>query len=410
MSSLSQRAGGPTEAVVKMSEAVAAKGHEVSVFSPNRSAHGSWIPGHGSEGTVTPPGRPDIQGGVRIERFAVRWPARFGYSPDMAAALRRRVRDFDVAHLHALYLHPTIAAGRICSAAGIPYLVEPHGALDPWHQRHHRFRKRVYETLFERSLLNRAAGIHYATAEEMDLARPVGIRAPGIVVPLGVDIVEYSRLPSKGAFRARHPRLADSRLILFLGRITPKKGLDLLVRSFAQVHEAEPNAHLVIAGPDDEGYGPRVRSEVAAHRLEPFVTFTGIVLGAQKLELLADADVWVLPSYAENFGLAALEALCCGLPTVLSDRVNIHKEVAGAGAGLVTPCDANAIAEAILRILREPDFAAGLGERARALAATYSWDRTADLLIASYQRMAAGLSLAPEPWSRLLDGQTLFPD
>jgi len=382
-----------------MSEATAAKGHDVSVFSPNRSAHGSWIPGHGSDGIVTPPGRPDIEGGVRIERFAVRWPARFGYSPDMATALRRRVRDFDVAHLHGLYLHPTIAAGRICSAAGIPYLVEPHGALDPWHQRHHRFRKRVYGTLFESSILNRAAGIHYATAEEMELARPVGIRAPGLVVPLGVDIDEYRLLPNRGAFRAGHPGLANGRLILFLGRITPKKGLDLLVRSFAQVREAEPNAHLVIAGPDDEGYGRNVRREVAAHGLEPFVTFTGMVSGVEKLELLADADVWVLPSYAENFGLAALEALACGLPTVISDQVNIHKEVTGAGAGLVTPCDANAVATAILRILHEPDLAARLGERGRALAANYSWDRTADRLIASYQRIVAGLSPTPAPQS-----------
>lgn len=381
-----------------MSEAIAAKGHEVSLFSPNRSAHGSWIPRHGSEGTVTTPGRPDIEGGVRIERFAVKWPARFGYSPDMAAALRQRIKDFDVAHIHALHLYPTIAAGRICFAAGIPYMVEPHGSLDPWHRHHHRVRKRVYWTLFEQPVLARAAAIHYATAEEMELARPLGIRAPGIVIPLGVDIAQYAQLPNRGAFRARHPGLANSRLILFLGRITPKKGLDLLVRSFARVREAEPDAHLVIAGPDDEGYGPHVRSEIAAHRLEPFVTLTGMVLGMQKLELLADADVWVLPSYAENFGLAALEALCCGLPTVLSDRVNIHKEVTDAGAGLITPCDSTAVANAILRIFREPDLAARLSEHGRAFAAGYSWDRTADLLLASYESMVAGLSSAPEPF------------
>jgi glycosyltransferase involved in cell wall biosynthesis len=192
-------------------------------------------------------------------------------------------------------------------------------------------------------------------------------------------------------FTAQHPDLANRRLILFLGRITRKKGLDLLVRSFAKVHQVQSNAHLVIAGPDDDGYGGEVNAEIRTHELDRYVTFTGMMEGRQKLELLADADVWVLPSYTENFGLAVLEALACGLPTVISDRVNIHRELAGAGAALVTPCDESQVSAAILRILQEPKLAVQLGNAGRVLAAKYSWARTAEGLVEIYQRLVAGL-------------------
>lgn len=310
----------------------------------------------------------------------------------MAAALRERVRDYDVVHVHSLYLYTTWVACRASYAARVPYLVRPHGTLDPWLRRHHRFRKRLYGALIERPALDRAAAIHYTSQDEMDLARAVGIRAPGVVVPLGVDLADYSRLPDRGMFRANHPELGGSRLILFLGRITPKKGLDLLVRSFARVHEAQSDAHLVIAGPDDEGYGARIRAEIRAHQLDRHVSFTGMVEGRQKLELLADADVWVLPSYTENFGLAVLEALACGLPTVISDRVNIHRELKAAGAAIVTPCDESQVSAAIVRILREPDLVVQLANAARAVVSNYSWVRTADHLTDVYRRLAAGLA------------------
>jgi glycosyltransferase involved in cell wall biosynthesis len=163
------------------------------------------------------------------------------------------------------------------------------------------------------------------------------------------------------------------------------------------VHAAEPDARLVIAGPDDEGYGAQVRSDIEAHNLRPYVTFTGMLQGQEKLELLADADAWVLPSYTENFGLAVLEALCCGLPTVISDRINIHRELIQADAALVTVCDATAVAHALLRILREPGLAARLGDRGRTLAGSYSWARTAELMVSVYVGMATGHVTSPEP-------------
>src|SRR3984893_18602114 len=184
-----------------MCEALASQGHEVTVFTTNRSLRGSWIPGKGTEGHVTLSGKPDLQAGVQIERFAVQWPAQYGYTPAMEASLRRRVREFDVVHVHSLYLHSTAAAGRACFAAGIPYVVMPHGTLDPWHRRHHRFRKAVYGRLIERTILDRAAPIHYTSIDEMNLARDVGIRSPGVVVPLGIDADQYAELPMRGQFR-----------------------------------------------------------------------------------------------------------------------------------------------------------------------------------------------------------------
>jgi glycosyltransferase involved in cell wall biosynthesis len=364
-----------------------AKDHEVTLFTTNVSVRGGWIPGRGTEGDLDVRRSPFTQAQFRTEYFPAQWPTRFAFSPKLGAALRDRIHDFDVVHIHGLYLYTSLAAARACLKANVPYLVQPHGCLDPRVIRHHHLRKAIYHSQVERPILDGAGAMHYASEEEMDLARPIGIRAPGVVVPHGVDLDYYLHRPRRGAFRKRHPGVADNKLVLFLGRITPKKGLDLLVSSFARVQAEQPGSRLVIAGPDDEGYGKQVRGYVAANRLEPFVIFTGMLEGQQKLEVLADADVWVLPSYTENFGIAVLEALACGLPTVISDQVNIHRELSRAGATLVTRCDVDEISQALLRILSSTDLATELGQAGRRLAADYTWERTAARLGSVYENL-----------------------
>ena len=209
-------------------------------------------------------------------------------------------------------------------------------------------------------------------------------------MPLGVNPAEFDALPPRGSFRALHPQLGSRRLVVFLGRVTPKKGLDVLVAAFARVAAEVPDAHLVIAGPDDGGHGRTVRRMIDALGLRERTTTTGMVAGREKLALLADADVWVLPSYTENFAIAAVEALASGAPVVISDRVNIHRDVAGAGAGLVTPCDPAAVAAAIARVLGD----AGLRERLRAagpalVRRSFTWDVAAGRLLSLYAELAA---------------------
>jgi glycosyltransferase involved in cell wall biosynthesis len=387
---LAPRLGGPSRAAIEMSEALAARGVEVTLFSTDLDEQGSWSPLRPPELLDVPTDRSLHVRGVERRHFRARWPSRVAFCPGMARALRERVAAFDVVHVHSLYLCTTLAACHYAGRRRVPYVVRPHGTLDPYLRRRHALRKAVWDGLLQRRHLDRAAAVQYTSDDERELARPFGIRAPAVVVPLGVNLAEFAALPAPGAFRALHPHLRGRRLVVFLGRVTPKKGLDLLVAAFARVAAEVPDAHLVIAGPADGDHGRTVGRMVDALGLRGRTTATGMVAGREKLALLADADVWALPSYTENFAIAAVEALACGLPVVISDRVNIHRDVSAAGAGLVTPCDPAAVAAAIVRVLRDT----GLQQRLRAagpalVRRSFTWDVAAGRLLSLYAELTA---------------------
>jgi glycosyltransferase involved in cell wall biosynthesis len=382
--SLAPRFGGPSKVAVEMCEALVRAGLEVVLFTTDLDEWAPW--GRLTPRTLKVPTERSVdQNGVEVRYFKTAWPSRLFFSPAMATELRRRTREFDLVHVHSLYLFPTLAATHYARRFARPYIIRPHGTLDPWHRRRHRFRKAFYNTLIERRNLNGAAAIHYTAEEERELARPLGITAPAAVIPPGIDTDEFDKLPPRDAFRRQYPELADKRLVVFLGRLTPKKGLDLLIGAFASVVREFGDAHLVIAGPDDEGYGSLVRRLLQEAGLLDKATILAMVQGEQKLALLADTDVWVLPSYAENFGVAAVEAMACGLPVVLTDRINIHHQVTAAGAGLVVPCRADAVALAIRRILADPALARRLSAGARHLVQSqFTWATAARRLISLY--------------------------
>jgi len=386
---LASRLGGPTRAAIGMCEGLAARGVEVTLFSTDLDEQGSWSPLRPPVLLDVPTDGPVHVRGVERRHFRARWPSRVAFSPDLARALRERMPAFDVVHVHSLYLFTTLAACHYAGRRRVPYVVRPHGTLDPYLRRRHALRKAVWDGLLQRRHLDRAAAVQYTSEDERELARPFGIRAPAVVVPLGVDPAEFEALPARGSFRALHPQLRGRRLVVFLGRVTPKKGLDVLVAAFGRVAAEVPDAHLVIAGPDD-GHGQAVGRMIDALGLRARTTTTGMVAGRERLALLADADAWVLPSYTENFAIAAVEALACGVPVVISDRVNIHRDVSAAGAGLVTPCDPAAVAGAISRVLGDD----GLRERLRAagpalVRRSFTWDVAVARLLSLYAELAA---------------------
>jgi glycosyltransferase involved in cell wall biosynthesis len=332
-----------------------------------------------------PAGADGLAPNVDVRLFPVHWPRRYFASLPMIPALRHMVPRFDVVHIHSLYLFHSLVAARTCSAAGVPYIMRPHGTLDPYLRRKSRFKKDLYDRLLQRRELDRAAAVHYTSEDERDLATPLGIRARPMVVPLGIDLNEFDHMPPAGAFRRAHPELRDKRLVLFLGRITPKKGLDLLAAAFGEVQRVDPNAHLVIAGPDDEGYGGHVRRFLADAGVTSATTILPMTTGTAKLELLRDADVWVLPSYTENFGVAVVEAMAASLPVVISNRVNIWSRVDAAGAGLVTGCDAHQVAASVCRVLGDAHLASRLRSEGHALAyEAFGWDGVAVQLERAY--------------------------
>jgi glycosyltransferase involved in cell wall biosynthesis len=379
IANLVPRYGGPSQACWEMARAVAQLGHQVSIYTTNQDGPGEL---------EVPLDRPVQRDGVEVRYFPIQAPRFWGTSLPLALALRRKVPASDLVHIHSLYLFHDLVAGHWCRRYAVPYLVRPHGTLDPFMHRRHRGRKRLMERLFEHRNIRRAAALHFTTAEEEKLAAPFTFQTPGLVVPLGINWEEFAELPEPGEFRRRHPEIADKAIILFFGRINFKKGLDILARAFGAVARRREDVHLVIAGPDNEGWEARVRAWLAEEGMGARTTFTGMLLGPEKLAVLRDASLFVLPSYSENFGLAVVEAMATGLPVIISDKVNIWREVQAAGAGRVIPADAPALADQLLDLLDNPGAATHMGQKGRSLVQErFQWPRIARSLVEAYERI-----------------------
>ncbi|MBI3452501.1 MAG: glycosyltransferase [Rhodospirillales bacterium] len=377
---MAERTGGPAKAAIDMARAVARRGHEVSIYTTDRELAPGEVPS--LDASV-------MRDGVELRFYRQHFPAVLAASLPLARALAVAVPQADVVHLHSLYLFHDWAAARLCRRHGVPYLLRPHGTLDPYLWRRHRWRKAALEALFQNRAIREAAALHFTAEEEMRLAAPYSQGAPGVVVSNGLELGEYAVLPPPGRFRDRHPEIGDRRIVLFLGRINFKKGLDLLVPGFARALHRHPDLHLVIAGPDD-GFRKNADGFVARAGVGARVTFTGMLTGEAKLAAFRDALMFALPSYSENFGIAAAEAMACGLPVAISDKVNIWREVKAAGAGLVGPPSVDAVAEQIIRLAADPPAAAAMGEAGKALVAEkFAWDKIARDLERVYRSLAA---------------------
>lgn len=292
-----------------------------------------------------------------------------------------------VIHIHGLWEEVQCRAARVAQAHRKPYLIRPCGMLDPWSLAQGRWKKSLYLRLRLRSVLDGAAAIHFTTHTEGELTRPLRLRAPALVEPNGLSLEEYASLPPPGTFRLRHGIHPGRLLLLFLSRLHPKKGLDLLLPAFARL---VGDSLLVIAGPDQNDYRATLAAEVARLGLDGRVLFTGMLQGVEKLAALADADLFVLPSYQENFGVAVIEALAAGTPVVLSDQVNIHAEVYAAGVGGVVPTRVEPLAAELQRWLDSGELRRAASSRAVPFVRErFGWDRIAQRWAGHYGRLAA---------------------
>jgi glycosyltransferase involved in cell wall biosynthesis len=275
--------------------------------------------------------------GVRAHRSRL---SRFGYTPRLVPWLKAHVGDYDIAVVNGLWNYASAGSSRILPRLGLPYVVYPHGMMDPWFRRAYpakHWPKQVLWTLFDGRLMHHARAALFTCEEEMILARGQFRGHPyrELVARYGAGDA-----PDEAA-----PPPADRPYLLFLGRLHPKKGCDLLIRAYAKV---APDLDLVMAGPDQVGW--RGELEALAHRLgvDDRIHWPGLLTGAAKWGALRGAEAFVLPSHQDSFGVAVGEALACSTPVLITDRVNIWREVAAAGAGLVGTDDEAGI-ETLLR-------------------------------------------------------------
>ncbi len=382
---MSARYGGPAKACGEMSMALSDRGHQVEIFTTNYDGFGGYV-----EPSVAP--LSERRDDITVHTFPVDLPPDyFRISRPFAAALSENLPKFDLVQVHSLYLFTTLATGFFAHRHNVPLIIRPHGTLDPYIYPRHRGRKRVVEWLYQNRMFKRAAAVHYTTAEERDLAAPYTFGRPGFVAPLGLNIEDYRPLPPRGTFRARFPETRDKAILLFLGRINFKKGLDVLAKAFGEVAKKRDDVHLVIAGPDNDALKPKVEGWLRDEGVLEKTTFTGMLVGQDKLAALHDADLFVLPSFSENFGIAVIEAMACGLPVLISDKVNIHNEIDAAGAGKVEPPEPDRFAGRILSMLDDRDALSRQGKQGiETVTRLFNWSSIGERLEEVYQAVLEG--------------------
>jgi glycosyltransferase involved in cell wall biosynthesis len=362
------RYGGPIYSVHALCSALAGRGHDIHVYTTN--VDGSGV----SDVSLI---EPVVRDGVKVRYFPCGFGNRLYRSPAMGRAFDANVKEFDVLHLHSVYLWPTLASARAARSAKVPYLLAPRGMLvGNLIKRKNRLLKTAWIELFERANIAGAAAVHVTS--ELELAELAKLRLPArrvVVVANGIDPPDSIRLFQQ-ATAARAP------YVLSLGRINWKKGLDRLIAAMACV----PDADLLIAGNDEENYQPRLEAQVRELGLSSRVRFLGPVHDDDKWELMRSAAVFALPSYSENFGIAALEAMACGCPVVVTAEVGLAQAIGRAGAGVIVDGEAKAIAAAISTLISDPARRSAMGAAGKTLASEkFSWAGIAEQMERVYE-------------------------
>jgi glycosyltransferase involved in cell wall biosynthesis len=275
--------------------------------------------------------------------------AGFGYSPRLNHWFAANIRRFDGIVVHGIWMYFSIAARKAAVHNGVPYYLFIHGALDPWFKKQYplkHIKKMVYWRLFQHKVLRDAAAVLFTSEEEKQLAHNAfhPYRCQPVVVGYGIAPPHHAdarndREALNQNLTALYPSLAGRRFLLYLGRIHEKKGIDLLLRSFARLRDEYVNYAVVVAGPGDPHTVSGLQKLGSALGIDDRIVWTGPLYGDAKWLALKAADAYVLPSHQENFGISVVEALACGTPVLITNKVNIWREVDHAKAGLIEPDD-----------------------------------------------------------------------
>ena len=309
------------------------------------------------------------------------------YSAPLYAWLKAHIHEFDIVHCHGIWHFGSLAPFLLDRQ--VRKVVTIHGLLDKWAIRHHYWKKKLLSVVLQKRLLNRADLIQINNTDEADdLLRYLGHQHPNVaIIPNGIPMAEFDVLPPKGQFRAQHGIPANEPMVLFMSRLNIKKGLDLLLPAFRNYVARHPDARLVLAGPDD-GYQAITEAFIRDHNLHESVTLVGMITGADKKAALADADVFVLPSYSEGFSMAVLEAMAAGTPAIVSDRVGFGDVIRETGAACLTDLTPAGVTASLERVLHDDAYRAQIRQTGQRLVRErYDIHVVADQLLAQYQRL-----------------------
>ncbi len=311
---------------------------------------------------------PVLTDGVVYRFFPVQ-TRRYSVSIPLLRWLAGAVRNYDLVHCHGLFTFAPLAAAKVAARHRVPYVVRPVGSLGRWGMANRRrLAKAVSFRLVERPILEHAAAVLYATDKEMNEAAELNFPHTAVVIPNPIESGASFDAASGRAFRERFAISTDAQMVLFLGRLDPIKGLDVLFPAFAKVRLEQPDAVLVIAGGGNAEYGASLHAQAERLGISRSVVWTGFLFNEDKWAALSACDVFVLPSHSENFGVSALEAMQCTKAVIVTDGVGLHTDIERAAAGLVAQCTPESISAAVLQLFRDSDMRTRLGAAGKRLA------------------------------------------
>ena len=370
--------GGTSKIVLELAESIGKLGVSVDVVATNANGEktldvdlNQWI----------------IQNHYRVRYFSYLDFLDYKFTLSMSQWLFSNVSSYNLVHTHAIFSYPVLAAYWMCQLHKIPYLATPHGMLEPWALAYKIWKKKLYFNWLEKPALQKASAIQMSAATEAEGIKNLDLKPPLVIVPNGIHREDFASLPDPEIFDQQFPETKNKRLIIFLGRIDPKKGLDLLAPAFAQAYQTFPDTHLIIAGPDNTGFLPTAESYFIKAGCSHAVTFTGMLTGNIKYAALAAATIYVAPSYSEGFSMSVLEGMAAGLPCVITTGCNFP-EAGEAEAAIIVNIDVGSIAKAIIQLLEDDQQAKNMGYRARQfILDNYTWDKIALKMVSVYENI-----------------------
>jgi len=368
--------GGTTKIVLELADALSKLGADVDVVATNAN---------GSSRLDYPVNKWIIENNYRIMYFDYFDLFDYKFTFSLTMWLYRNITKYDLVHTHAIFSYPVLPAYWACQINKIPYVVTPHGMLEPWALAYKSNKKKLYFSLLEKPAIQKAAIIHLIASVEAENVKNLNLGSPLVVIPNGIHRADFESLPSPEIFYEQFPDTRNKTLIIFLGRIDPKKGLDLLATAFGKVHELFPETHLIVAGQDNIGFLPTAKGYFQAAGCNEAVTFTGMLSGDLKYSALAAARIYVAPSYSEGFSMSVLEGMASGLPCVITTGCNFPE---ADQVSCIVDIDVQGITQALIGLLQNPLEAKKMGDRAREFVLeNYTWDKVAEKMVSLYSQI-----------------------
>ncbi|MEM6253261.1 MAG: glycosyltransferase [Cyanobacteria bacterium P01_D01_bin.156] len=379
--SLSPKLGGPTQAVLHLSKNLQNCDVDVQILTTNDNT---------DQLLDVPLLKTTLYKGVKVTFLPRTLRAKeFIYARALNQWHQQNLSSFDVVHTHYIFSYLSSWTARAARRRKIPYLMRPLGQLTPWALSQSALKKRLYRNILENKNLQAANTIHCTSPGEADDVSKLGFQTPKLCLPLGVELPNLDRSQARAQLKKQY-HLKDAPILLFLSRLHLKKRPELLLKAVQHWRQRDLHVNLLIAGSGEPTYEKQLRNQVKELEINDLVTFTGFVDGADKECLLQGSDLFMLPSYSENFGIAVAEALAAGTPVAITPEVQTSPWIEKADAGWIVPGNLDMWVKTLEPILQRPQILLEKGLAGRKLAAeTFSWSKIAQELASSYSKLVS---------------------